>query len=175
MLRRITLALSLLALPLMSLEAAGPADADTLFRPKKPVMEELPEFPGKIGRLSRITAVDGKTKGIRFALRQEFEITGVALTESGIDSLQGWIIGTRRGGSNLQILRASKTRIVVRPVDIPAAKTTWPASSMPTDPELRQDIRLIIRDDNRPGQDLTFIVRGSFYHCLQREQVCGEE
>ncbi|MBJ2150178.1 hypothetical protein [Paracoccus sp. IB05] len=51
----------------------------------------------------------------------------------------------------------------------------WFASSRPTDPALRQDIRLIIRDDNRPGQDLTFIVRGSFYHCLRREQVCGEE
>lgn len=164
-----------LSLVLTALLPAPSANSDTLSRPTPREMKDLPEFPRQSITLRRITAVNGKTRDMRFALRQEFEIVGIALTDSGIESLQGWIIGAKRGGSNLEFRRVGKDRIVVRPVDIPAAKTTWPASSEPPALQPRQDIRLIIRDDNRPGQDLVFTLKGSFYHCGKREQVCGEQ
>ena len=140
----------------------------------RPVPEKLRNIPGHERQLflRRIVTVNGKREGMHFARNQRIEIRGIQLSDGNLGNLQAWILGANRGGSMLEIINATNQLIVAKPIDVAANRSAWPMHSggaaLPT-----QTIKVLIRDDNQPGRDLTISLPNSYYACIHGEQVCG--
>lgn len=140
----------------------------------RPVPEKLRKIPGHERQLflRRIVTVNGKRDGVHFAGNQRIEIRGTQLSDGNVGNLQAWILGADRGGSMLEIINATSELIVAKPIDVAGSSSVWPSHSggapLPT-----QTIKVLIRDDNRPGRDLSISLPNSYYACLHGEQVCG--
>lgn len=166
-LRSLLVAIAAALLPL-----SGAAQAQAITRPGPEQLRKMPDGYKPQLVMRRIMSVNGKREGVHFAKGQRIEIRGMNLSNGDIGSLQGWIIGDNRGGSMLEIINATSQLIVARPLDVAGANSVWPTHSggspLPT-----QTIKVLIRDDNQPGRDLTISLRNSYYACIRGEQVCG--
>lgn len=167
---------TLLALPVAAavalLPMTGAALTQGLERPAPSQLRKMPDGYKPALVMRRIATVNGKREGVHFGRNQRIEIRGMNLSNGDAGSLQAWILGDSRGGSMLEIMNATSELIVARPLDVAGASSAWPTHSGGS-PLPVQTIKVLIRDDNQPGRDLTISLRNSYYACVRGEKVCG--